>query len=449
MPPSLPGGIPWLGRALDLRFDPVGLMRNGYERHGEVFSFKLAGTPTVAMIGPKAHDVFFRLPDDQVSMREAYQLMTPIFGKGIAYDATPEIMKEQMGFFHAALRESRLKTYAQGFVEEAEQYFGKWGDTGVVDLYEVGNELTIYTSARSLLGKPFRDKLSAEFSKLYFELEAGLSVLAFFAPNLPIPAFKKRDAARAKMGQMISKIVRERRAQGSEGDDFLQTLMDARYADGRALTEDEMAGLLLAVMFAGHHTSGVTFAWTGILLNQHRQHLPGLLAEQQRIMGDRRNLGLDDLRAMDGLERVVKETLRLYPPIILVMRRVMREFAYNNYTVPAGTMIMASPAAAHRIADVFPNPDMFDPDRFGPGREEDKKHPMGWIAFGAGRHRCMGIVFAQLQLRAIWSVLLRDFEFELVEKNYEPDYNRLLVGPRQPCRVRYRRKLKAQVSVPA
>ena len=236
---------------------------------------------------------------------------------------------------------------------------------------------------------------------------------------------------------------------GPEGDDFLQTLMDARYADGRALTEDEMAGLLLAVMFAGHHTSGVTFAWTGILLNQHRQHLPGLLAEQARILGDRRNLGLDDLRAMDGLERVVKETLRLYPPIILVMRRVMREFQYNNYDIPAGTMIMASPAAAHRIHDVFADPDRFDPDRFGPGREEDKKHPMGWIAFGAGRHRCMGIVFAQLQLRAIWSVLLRDFEFELVEKNYEPDYNRLLVGPRQPCRVRYRRKLKTQISVSA
>jgi sterol 14-demethylase len=445
----LSGGLPWLGRVLDMRFDPVNLMWNGYKQHGEVFSFQLAGTPTVGMVGPRAHETFFRLPDDQISLKEAYQLMVPIFGKGIAYDASPEVMKEQLGFFHAALRDSRLKTYADGFVEEAEEYFGKWGDSGEVDMYNVGNELTIYTSARSLLGTPFRRKLSGEFAKLYAELEAGLSVLAFFAPNLPTPAFKRRDAARARMGKMIERIVAERRREGSTGDDFLATLMEASYSDGRKLTEDEMTGLLLTIMFAGHHTSGVTFAWTGILLNQNRRFLPGLLDEQKRILGDRRNLTLDDLRAMSALERTVKETLRLYPPLILLMRKVMKDFKYDQYDVPAGSMIMASPAAAHRIPEVFANPDQFDPDRFGPGREEDKKNPMGWIAFGAGRHRCMGIVFAQLQIRAIWSVLLRDFEFDLVESKYEPDYNRLLVGPRQPCRVRYRRKKKAQVAVPA
>jgi sterol 14-demethylase len=70
----------------------------------------------------------------------------------------------------------------------------------------------------------------------------------------------------------------------------------------------------------------------------------------------------------------------------------------------------------------------------------DKKNAMAWIPFGAGRHRCMGIMFAQLQLRALWSHLLRNFDFEAVEDVYEPDYTRLLVGPRQPCRLRYRRR---------
>ena len=89
---------------------------------------------------------------------------------GIAYDAEPEIMKEQLAFFHEALRETRLRTYAQGFVEEAEEYFGKWGDEGVVELYETGNELTIYTSSRSLLGNEFRQRLSGEFARLFPDL---------------------------------------------------------------------------------------------------------------------------------------------------------------------------------------------------------------------------------------------------------------------------------------
>jgi sterol 14-demethylase len=92
------------------------------------------------------------------------------------------------------------------------------------------------------------------------------------------------------------------------------------------------------------------------------------------------------------------------------------------------------------MPEVFPEPHRFDPTRFLGPNSVDKKHPMAWIPFGAGRHRCMGIMFAQLQLRALWSHLLRNFDFETVGDSYEPDYARLLVGPRHPCRLRYRRR---------
>lgn len=448
LPPVLPGGVPFLGHALELRSNPVDLIQRGRDRFGDLFQLKLPRTPhTVVMTGPKAHRKFFRLSDEQVSMREVYQLMTPIFGKGIAYDAAPSIMKEQLGFFHAALRDSRLRTYAQGFVEEAEEYFGRWGDEGEVDLYKVGNELTIYTSSRSLLGVDFRRRLSGKFAELYYEMEGGLNLLAFFAPHLPIPQFRRRDRARRELGKLIADIVRERRSKNIESEDFLQTLMEATYADGRSLTEDEMTGLLLAIMFAGHHTSGVTFAWTGILLNQNPQWIERLRQEQDQVLGGRTELTLDDLRGMLLLEGAVKEALRMYPPIIMMMRRVVEAFDFDGFHIPEDTMLMTAPPVAHRIPEVFADPNRFDPERFMEPREEDKKHPMSWISFGGGRHRCMGIVFAQLQLRAVWSHLLRNFDFELVESRYEPDYDRLLVGPRAPCRVRYRRRKPTSVSV--
>lgn len=451
LPPLLDRGLPLLGHAIDLRRSPVELLQRGRDRHGDLFRLKLPGSEhTVVMTGPRAQQKFFRLRDSQMSMREVYRLMTPIFGKGIAYDAEPEIFKEQLAFFHEALREARLRTYAQGFVEEAEDFFGKWGDQGEVELYETGNELTIYTASRSLLGKAFREQLSDEFARLYYEMEGGLQLLAFFAPNLPIPAFRARDRARRRLGELIAGIVADRRKHGVESEDFLQTLMEAKYKDGRALTEDEMTGLLLAIMFAGHHTSGITFAWTGILLNQNPQWIERLRAEQDRVLGSRTTLELDDLRAMNELDWVIKEALRLYPPIIMVMRRMLEGFDFGGYHVPKDAMVMASPAIAHRIPEVFANPNRFEPDRFGPEREEDRKHPMSWISFGGGRHRCMGIVFAQLQLRAIWSHLLRNFDFELLEPRYEPCYDRMLVGPRSPARVRYRRrKLKTSVSMTA
>ena len=307
-PPMVPGGLPLLGHALEMRRNPVELFQRGRDLFGDVFSIGLPGTTGVMMSGPKAQQKFFRMKDTDVDMRETYKLMTPIFGKGIAYDAEPEVMKEQLAFFRDALREHRLKTYAKGFVEEAEEFFGKWGDEGEVDLYEMGNQLTIYTSSRSLLGPKFREQLSDEFAKLYYEMEGGLNLLAFFAPNMPmVPAFKKRDRARKRLSELIAEIVRERRTKNdNSSEDFLQTLMDARYKDGRALTEDEMTGLLLAIMFAGHHTSGVTVAWTGILLNQNPEWIGRLREEQSRVLGDRTDLSLDDLKAMTQLEWSIK-----------------------------------------------------------------------------------------------------------------------------------------------
>lgn len=440
LPPMLSGGVPGLGHALEMRGDPTRVIRRGRAEHGDVFAMRMpAGNYTVVMTGHEAQEKFFRLRDEEVSQREVYKLTIPVFGKGIAYDAEPHIMREQLGFFHAALRESRLRTYCEGFVEEAERMFGSWGDEGVANMLEVGNEVTLYTSSRSLLGPRFRDNLSEEFAELYTDLEGGMNLVAFFAPHLPLPAMRRRDRARAKMVALITKIVAERRASGERCEDVLQTLMESKYKDGRSLTEDEITGLILTIMFAGHHTSGVTFSWIALLLARHPQVMRELKQEQREVVGDREQLTLDELRKMSKLEWTIKEALRLYPPIILVARRALKDISFRDFHIPAGAMLMASPAVGQRIPEIFANPHSFDPARFGPDREEDRKSPYGHIAFGAGRHRCMGMVFAQLQLRALWSHLLRNFDFELVDPNYSVDYTNLIAAPSQPCRVRYRR----------
>ncbi|NVB37308.1 cytochrome P450 [Pseudenhygromyxa sp. WMMC2535] len=446
LPPRLEGGLPIVGHGLEFNKNPVRLLNRARELYGDLCTLSLPGADAILMSGTKAQEKFFRLSDEDISQAEAYQMMTPIFGKKIAYDAPQPIMKEQLGFFHEALREARMRTYANGFIEEANEYFEGWDDFGMVDMYDVGNELTIYTSSRSLLGKPFRDKLSGEFAELYHDMEDGLSVLAFLAPNLPTPAFRRRDRARERMVELITKIVDDRKSSGYVGDDMLQSLMDASYKDGRKLSEQEITGLLLTIMFAGHHTSGVTFSWTGVLLAQHPEWVAELRAEQEHVLGGRDELTLEDLRAMPKLEATVKEVLRMYPPIILMMRKVVNDFEFGGYDFPRGTMIFGAPAVSHYIEEIFPNPTKFDPTRFLDPNNVDKKHPMGWIPFGAGRHRCMGIVFAQLQLRALWSHLLRNFDFEIVRGDiYEPDYSRLLVGPRQPCRLSYRRRRKSTI----
>ena len=102
----------------------------------------------------------------------------------------------------------------------------------------------------------------------------------------------------------------------------------------------------------------------------------------------------------------------------------------------------ATTALSNVDPDCFPEPLSFDPDRFAPPREEDSKHPFAYLPFGGGRHRCLGASFALIQQKAIFSVLLRRFEFELVDPaaSYVDNYSAMVVRPRQPFRVRYQRR---------
>ena len=434
------GGLPYLGPILEFGRNPVALLKRGWQQLGESYTIRFFGAWASVLIGAKANQAVFMAPDDQLSAKEAYQFTVPIFGKGVAYDTTPELMDEQLGFIAPALRKGYMEKYAGQINEEVENYFETWGDEGEVDLLKATKEVTTYVASRCLLGWEFRSQVTEEFVHLYHDLERGLAPISFFFPNLPIPAFCTRDKARKRMGVLFSKIIGNRRAAGTQFDDFLQILMNARYADGTSLTDEEITGLLLTLVFACHHTSAVLAAWSGILLLQHPQYLLPILEEQQEVYGNGRDATFESIARLNLLERAIREGERLYPPLVMLMRRVLKDFKYNGYLLPAGDFVVVSPAISHRIPYMFAYPDRYDPDRFGPGREEDKKHPHSLIGFGGGKHRCLGYHFAYTQIKVIWSVLFRKFELELVSPHHRPDYGTFVVGPRQPCLIRYRRK---------
>ncbi len=442
MPPYLSRGLPVIGHTREFGQDPVSFMQRGQREHGELFTFNLMGTPAVGMVSPEASEAFFRASDSVLSAKEAYRIMTPVFGKGIAYDAEPEIMDEQLAFLYPALKASCLERYALLMAEEAERYFDGWGAQGEVDLNDFGIELTMYTSSRSLLGAEFRSKLDTHFAELYHHLDASLTPLAYFFPYLPIPKFRARDRARKDLVKLFGAIVDERRRSPKPEDDLLQALIQGRYKDGRALTHDELTGLILTVVFAGHHTSAALSAWTVIELLRNPGHLEGIRAELERLHPTRDSMTLGSLKNADLLETFIMETERLHPPIVIMMRKAIKEFSYRHWRIPAGTMMVTSPGAQHLLPDVFSRPESFDPSRFGEGRAENKKHPYSMITFGGGKHKCIGLHFAYLQLKAIFTTMLRRFDMTLVgsAESYQPNYDFMLIGPKKPARIRYVRR---------
>ena len=435
----MPGALPLIGHAYDFWSRPIDLLRSGQQRFGDVWSLLLAGQRATVMTSPEANEAFFRAPDHVLSARECYKFTIPVFGRGVAYDATPEEMERQLSFVHPALSEKRLRTYVDVMVDETEQYLSTWGDSGERDLYETTQDITLFIATRCLLGNEIRRHFSTEFARLYHDLDGGMSILAYFMPHAPLPAFRRRDRARTAVDRLLSSIMEARRQDPRAHEDFLDTLMAFRDERGQPIPDDVIVGLLLTLVFAGQHTSAALAAWCGILLHQNPQFLPAVREEQQREIGDAA-ITYESLKRLAVLERAIKEAERMRPPLVMLMRTVMEPFRVNGYELPAGSLAIVSPAVTHRLPAIYSDPDRYDPDRFAPGREEDRKASYSLIGFGGGKHRCIGMVFAYQQLKVIWTSILRRYDIELMDRDYRPDYRTLVVGPGLPCRIRYKRR---------
>ena len=139
----------------------------------------------------------------------------------------------------------------------------------------------------------------------------------------------------------------------------MQALMHARYKDGRALSDDEITGILLTVLFAGQHTSAVLATWTGLELVRAPSYLARVRDEIQDVYREERTMTLASLKRQTALEHAVRECERLHPPLIMLIRKVLKPLCYKDHLVPAGTLAMVSPAVSHRLPHVFADPERF------------------------------------------------------------------------------------------
>ena len=440
-PPRVSGDDGGTGHLEELRADPIGLMRRVRDECGDVGEFRLADRPVVLVSGAEANEWFFRAPEEDLDQAEAYPFMTPIFGKGVIFDAPPERRQEML--HNQALKDKHMRLHAQKIADEVVDMVASWDAEGGIDLLDFFAELTIYTSSACLIGKKFRDQLDERFADLYHDLERGTDALAYVDPYAPIESFRRRDVARAALVELMQGIMDQRKNGPSATDedrDLLDVLISVREGETPRFTADEITGIFISMMFAGHHTTSGTAAWTLIELLKHPDELKSVVAELDELYADGREVSYQALREMPRLESAVKEALRLHPPLILLMRVAKEPFDVGGYSIEPGTMVGASPAVSNRLSPDFNNPDVFDPSRYLDPRREDLENPWTWIPFGAGKHRCVGAAFAMMQLKAIFSVILRGWTFELSQppESYRNDHSKMVVQLEQPCRARYR-----------
>ncbi|XP_048366814.1 lanosterol 14-alpha demethylase [Sphaerodactylus townsendi] len=442
-PPYIPSNIPFLGHAIAFGKSPIEFLENAYEKYGPVFSFTMVGKTFTYLLGSDAAALLFNSKNEDLNAEDVYsRLTTPVFGKGVAYDVPNPVFLEQKKMLKSGLNVAQFKNHVPIIEEETKEYFKTWGEKGERNLFEALSELIILTASHCLHGKEIRSILNEKVAQLYADLDGGFTPAAWLLPQwLPLPSFRRRDRAHREIKAIFYKIIQKRRQSLQSEDDMLQTLLDVTYKDGRPLTDDEIAGLLIGLLLAGQHTSSTTSAWLGFFLARDKSLQQQCYREQKAVRGDDfPPLHYDQLKDMSLLDSCLKETLRLRPPIMTMMRMARTPQTVAGYTIPPGHQVCVSPTVNHRLKDCWTENVNFKPDRYLQDSPVAAGEKFAYIPFGAGRHRCIGENFAYVQIKTIWSTLLHLYEFDLVD-NYFPtiNYTTMIHTPTNPV-ISYKRR---------
>jgi sterol 14-demethylase len=440
-PPVVSGALPGLGHALEFRSDRTALMRRGFEEHGNVFAIKLANQNVAILIGPENHRTFFMETDKALGIQDPYRFLRAMFGE-VLFLAPHEVYLEQRTVVLEAFRREKMLHYADVMQEVVHEWLDGLGDSGEIELVGEITTLVQEVAGNCFLGREVHQRLGREFWDLYTDLAKGLDPL--LPPNLPLPKFRRRDRAKARLQSILEPVIVERRQHPERYDDFLQDLVNKRYPDGRLAEQELIVNLLLGLMFAGHETTAGQAAWTIILLLQNPDYLRLVQQEIQQVALYGVHIDPRRMTQLDHIGWAVREVERMRPSVDMLMRTVEQDVAVGDYVIPQGWLAQVAQDVAHNLPALFDDPETFDPLRYAPDRAEDKQDRFALIGFGGGTHKCTGMNFANMEMTVITALLFQQFDLELMTKH--PQVQRGL-GASRPNKtvVRYRRKPQSEL----
>ena len=323
-----------------------------------------------------------------------------------------------------AFRKEALARYLEAMNPRIEAAIAQWGKEGAqsnLKFYPAIKRLTLAIAADVFLGTQLDaeiDQISADFTDL---VAASVAIV-----RLPVVGrtYARGVQARARLADFIRERIAQRRA--SDANDLFTQLCHARDEADKQYSDEEIVDHLIFIMMAAHDTTTSAITTMVYALAKHPQW-------QDRLRGEARNTAdwmarsgrstptLDDLARMTDIELVFKEALRLYQPLPTIARRALVDVEIHGKVIPAGTPVAVFPIQVHRSAEWWSQPEKFDPERFSSERAEHRLHPYAWAPFGGGAHMCLGLHFAEMQVKAVLLPLLRSWQWSVPEA-YVPNY---------------------------
>ncbi|MFC1976498.1 cytochrome P450 [Chloroflexota bacterium] len=380
-----------------------------HQEMGDVFRLGLPGFRPIMLVGPEANRFF--LIDQRKHLRWRFEQdpVAKLLGHGILVE-DGDLHDSVRRRMNPALHRKMLDTYVSEMVCCTDEVMESWAGDSPLDMLVEMRRVALLILVHTMFRVDFMpeiDRLWQPILKLLDYISPGMWLIW---PGVPRPGYKR---AWQQLDEYLYRIIRTRRENVGEANDLLGLLVTTP-----DLSDELIRDQLLTMLIAGHDTSTALLAWVWYLLGSHPEAMSQAQAEVDTVLGSEAPTPAH-VSQLCYLEQVVKETLRLYPPIHLGTRMATTDLEFQGYRIPAGQRVLYSIYLSHRHPKYWSYPEQFDPDRFTPEREKALP-PFLYVPFGGGARICLGFLFSQIEAKVVLARILQNFTLELADERVCP-----------------------------
>lgn len=404
--------------------DPLAMFMRVFRTFGETAGLRFGPYRLIVLHDPEdIRHVFVRNADNYVKS-PTYEGLKLVLGTGLV-TSEGDFWRRQRKLANPAFHRKRLGAFADTMVRCTEEMCADWvaGPDGArIDLAEEMMRLTFRIVGHTLFSTELGQDSDDVGPALTVALEyANETAETFNLVPRWVPTRKNREfkTAMATLDQLVLRMIAERRAQaqrtGDAGEDLMGMLMSATDDEaqgGKGMTDAQLRDEVLTLVGAGHETTANALVWTFTLLSQHPDVARKVRAEVQQVAGDR-SLTLEDYPKLTYTLQVIKESMRLFPPVWMIERQALGADEVGGWKIAPKTIIGACIHTMHRNPRFWRNPEGFDPGRFAPEQEAERPR-YAYIPFGAGPRQCIGNHFAMMEAVLLTATIARRFDLELM-----------------------------------
>ncbi len=360
------------------------------------------------LVGPEANRFVLHTHREYFSHNLGWTpVIGDLFGHGLLNMDPPEHTRHR-AMMNPAFTAHYMASYLPLMNDVIRKRTADWAARGDIDLFTEAREITFDVAAGALTSVQDTAQVN-RMRELFYTVLHGFGA----AENSWEEWAAGVQRAQQELNVILERMIAERRATPPTGahEDVLSMIVHARDDQGETLSDEQVMAHARILLVAGHETTTTMGAFALYLLARHPNYRARVLKELNDTLGGRDEpISYEAIRATPILGNAIKEAGRLHSPVNALPRGVLKPVEFAGYEIPIGTMVRLGVSAGHRLPTVFAQPDAFDPDRFAPPRDEERKTPYGLIPFGGGTRICIGINFAQIEVKALVAHVLRRFD---------------------------------------